>query len=178
MAGMPGTVWTVGHSTRPLDAFLGLLAAHGIERVADVRRHPGSRAYPHFDAGALAASLGAAGIDYQPFPELGGRRTPSPGSRNTAWRNASFRAYADHMETPEFRAGLARLADAAAERRPAVLCAEAVWWRCHRGLIADALKASGVEVVHLVDDGKAAVHPYTSAARIVDGRLSYRADDA
>lgn len=168
-------VWTVGHSSRPLDDFLALLRAHAVERVADVRRYAGSRAHPHFNPEPLAAALAGVGIGYLAFPDLGGRRAPAPGSRNTVWRNAAFRGYADYMETPEFRAALDRLVQAARERRTALLCSEAVWWRCHRSLIADALKAGGIRVLHIMAPAKAVEHPYTSAARVVDGELRYGA---
>jgi uncharacterized protein (DUF488 family) len=138
-----------------------------------VRRFPGSRLHPQFNSGALGQSLAAAGIEYRSAPELGGRRTPRRDSRNTAWRNASFRGYADYMETAEFRAALQGLLSDAAAGRTAVMCAEAVWWQCHRSLIADALKVRGVEVLHILDGPKLAEHPYTTAARVVDGQLDY-----
>lgn len=172
------TVWTIGHSTLKWDAFLDLLKAQGIEAVADVRRFAASRRYPHFNAEAMRRGLGDAGIEYASFPDLGGRRSPRPGSTNTAWRNASFRGYADYMATPEFQAALARLLELAAGRRTAIMCAEAVWWRCHRGLIADELKARGVEVLHIAAAGAPKPHPYTSAARIVEGRLTYSPEQA
>ncbi len=170
----PAELWTVGHSTLPPDGFLTLLAGHGIKAVADVRRFPASRRYPHFNAPALAASLAAAGIVYVPFPDLGGRRQPRADSPNTNWRNASFRGYADYMETEEFRTAADRLAAAAREQPTAVMCAEALWWRCHRALIADLFKASGTVVRHIMGPEKFEVHPYTAAARIEEGRLTYR----
>ncbi len=169
----PVTVWTVGHSTLPIEEFIPLLSANGITALADVRRFPGSRRHPQFGADALNAALGTARIRYEPFPPLGGRRDPRPDSTNLAWRNASFRGYADYMETPEFRTAIDRLLDMARTQRIGVMCAEAVWWRCHRGLIADYLKAAGHEVLHIGASGTPAPHPYTSAARIIDGRLSY-----
>jgi uncharacterized protein (DUF488 family) len=171
----PLVIWTVGHSSRPLAAFLALLKAESIEQVADVRRYAGSRAYPHFNSDQLAKSLRENGIKYCPFPELGGRRAPNPASINTVWRNSAFRGYADYVETTEFRAGLARLVQIATEGRTAILCAEAVWWRCHRSLIADALKAAGIRVFHIMNEGKPSEHPFTSAAQIVDGKLHYGA---
>ena len=173
MSGEGVTVWTVGHSTRSLGKFLELLVAHRIEALADVRRFPGSRKHPHFGQAALRESLREAGVEYVPLPELGGRRRPRPGSHNTVWRNESFRGYADYMETEDFRAGARRLLELARRKRTAVMCAEAVWWRCHRALIADYLKAAGVRVQHIEDGTKSEVHPYTSAARLKDGRLSY-----
>lgn len=170
------TVWAVGHSSYPAETFLALLLAHRIEVVADVRRFPGSRKHPHFGAKVLKDQLASAGIGYEGFPELGGRRTPRPDSHNTAWRNLSFRGYADYMETSEFRAGLARLLRLAEQRRVAIMCSEALWWQCHRALIADALKVIGVRVLHIASTGEALEHPFTSAARIRDGALGYEAD--
>jgi uncharacterized protein (DUF488 family) len=169
----PSLIWTIGHSTRPLEEFIGLLRAENIELLADVRRYPASRMHPHFNAEALRQSLTAAGLRYEAHPELGGRRSPRPGSANTRWRNASFRGYADYMETPAFEAALARLMADAAHARTAIMCAEAPWWRCHRALIADALKARGVEVLHIMGGKDPIVHPYTSAASVVDGKLYY-----
>ena len=170
-------LWTIGHSTRTIDVFIFLLEEHGVGLLADVRSLPGSRRYPQFNKEALADSLGKTGIRYEHFPELGGRRKAKPESKSTAWRNASFRGYADYMETEEFRKGVERLLDLAAGAGPtAIMCAEAVWWRCHRSLISDYLKARGIEVLHIMDAKKTEPHPYTSAARIVDGKLSYGAD--
>src|SRR5690606_22374292 len=143
---------------------------------ADVRRYPGSRAHPHFNPGQLDRSLAGIGIGYVHFPDLGGRRTPDPHSTNTVWRNLAFRGYADYMQTEEFAAGLARLVQAASDRRTAIMCSEAVWWRCHRALIADALKASNIRVLHIMERGKVIEHPYTSPARLVAGRLTYGLD--
>jgi uncharacterized protein (DUF488 family) len=168
------TVWTVGHSTRSGEEFGQILSAHGIEVLVDVRSFPGSRRYPQFNRAALSESLAGIGIEYRHEPRLGGRRTPRVDSHNTAWRNASFRAYADHMETDEFRKGVEDLLELAASARVAVMCAEALWWRCHRSLISDYLKASGHTVVHIVHQTKTEEHPFTSAARIVDGELTYR----
>jgi len=150
-----------------------MLRAHGIEAIADIRRFPGSRRHPHFGRDALRALLAAAGIEYHEFPDLGGRRTPRPDSHNTAWRNAAFRGYADYMETPEFGEAMQRLEQLATARRTAILCAEALWWRCHRALISDQLKAQGADVRHIADASRAAPHPFTKAAHIVDGRPSY-----
>jgi uncharacterized protein (DUF488 family) len=170
------TLWTIGHSTRAFDDFLALLHAHHIGLLADVRTHPGSRRFPHFNQDALAAALERDGLRYTHLPDLGGRRKPRKDSRNTAWRNDSFRGYADYMETPEFSAGLDRLIELAAETPTAIMCSEAVWWRCHRGLISDALKSRGHTVLHIEDAKQPKEHPYTSAAKIIDGRLSYAGD--
>lgn len=140
----------------------------------DVRSFPGSRRYPHFNQAPLAEELTAKGIEYHHLPNLGGRRKPRPDSQNTAWQNASFRAYADHMESTEFSEGIDHLLEIGREKRTAIMCAEAVWWSCHRSLISDYLKSNGVEVVHIVSAGRIQSHPYTAAARIVEGKLSYR----
>lgn len=170
-----GTLWTIGHSTRPWEVFVGMLDEAGIAALVDVRRFAGSRRNPQFSGETMARTLPVAGIDYVPMPELGGRRTPRKDSPNTAWRNASFRAYADYMATAEFAAARERLMALAGERPTAVMCAEAMWWQCHRGLIADDFKARGWTVLHLLAPGRTDEHPYTSAARIVDGRLDYSA---
>src|SRR5580765_7009374 len=130
-------VWTFGHSTRSLEDFLDALRSFEIKVLADVRSYPGSKRYPQFNKESLKASLTGAAIDYQHFPELGGRRRAKPDSLNMAWRNESFRGYADYMETEDFRRGITRLLDVARTNRAAVMCSEAVWWRCHRSLISD-----------------------------------------
>ncbi len=167
------TAWTIGHSTRSLADFLDGLRSQRIEGLADVRALPGSRRYPHFDQEELAPALGREGIAYEHFPDLGGRRKPQPDSRNLAWRNAAFRGFADYMETPEFARAMRRLATLASGQRSAIMCAEAVWWRCHRSLISDLLKAWGWTVIHIVDAKRRQYHHFTSAARLVDGVLSY-----
>jgi uncharacterized protein (DUF488 family) len=172
---MTESVWTIGHSTRPLEGFLDLLARNRIEAVADVRRYPASRRWPHFAKEPLAMALEDRGLVYLWFPELGGRRTPTPKSPNTAWRSAAFRGYADYMATEAFAEGLGRLVNLASGLRTVVMCAESLWWRCHRGLIADVLRWLDFEVVHILGLGSTASHPYTAAARIVGGRLSYSA---
>ena len=170
-------IWTIGHSTRAIVDFISLLEKNEIKSLADVRAWPGSKRYPQFNKDALVESLTAHGIRYEHFPELGGKRKTKPDSRNTAWRNASFRGYADYMETEQFQNGIERLLEIASEAgATAIMCAEAVWWRCHRSLIADYLKARGVEVLHILGANKVEPHPYTSAARIVNGELSYAAD--
>ncbi len=171
-------IWTIGHSTRGLEEFIAILRAHAIEKVADVRQLPGSGKFPHFNREILAPALAGAGIGYVHLPELGGRRKVLKDSQNTAWRLKSFRGYADYMETQAFAAGLERLVQLAGMERVAVMCAEAVWWRCHRSMIADALKAKGHEVIHLFDAAHTQIHPWTSAARIVNGKLSYRKEPA
>jgi uncharacterized protein (DUF488 family) len=173
LANQAESIWTIGHSTRSADEFNEILRAHGISALVDVRSFPGSRRYPQFNKPELAASLEAIGVLYIHNPRLGGRRRPDPNSKNSAWRNASFRAYADHMEGEEFKQGVEGLLEVASTRRTAIMCAEALWWRCHRSLIADFLKSKGFAVIHILDGKKTEVHPYTPAARIVEGRLSY-----
>jgi uncharacterized protein (DUF488 family) len=171
-------IWTIGHSTRKIDDFVSALKAHGIKLIADVRLLPGSKRYPQFNQDALTKSLSERRISYEHFPELGGRRKSKPDSRNSIWRNESFRGYADHIETKEFRNGIDRLNDLAEKIGPtAIMCAEAVWWRCHRALISDFLKARGIEIVHIMDAKKTEPHPFTSAAKIVNDVLSYADDE-
>lgn len=169
------TVYTIGHSNRGIDEFIGLLKSNGVDTLVDIRKLPGSNRYPHFNRDELAASLARAGISYVYLKELGGRRKPNKESKNTAWRNRSFRAYADHMETDEFRRGVEELLGYAAGGRVALMCSEAVWWRCHRALVADYLKSLGVTVCHIMSETTNRLHPYTSAARVVDNKLSYHA---
>jgi uncharacterized protein (DUF488 family) len=169
------TLWTIGHSTREWEVFTGMLREAGIEVLAAVRRFAGSRRNPQFSPLAMAPALAEAGIEYLPMPEFGGRRKPQPDSPNGAWRVAAFRAYADYMAEPEFALARERLARLAAGRRVAVMCAEAVWWRCHRRLIADDFTARGWEVVHLMAPGRSEVHALNPDARMVDGVLVYPA---
>jgi uncharacterized protein (DUF488 family) len=167
------TIWTVGHSTRTFEGFLLLLKDFDIELLADIRTFPGSKRYPHFNKEHLSKALLPEGIQYQHFPELGGRRKAKPDSQNTAWRHASFKGYADHMETEEFTSGIERLTREAARHRTAYMCSEAVWWRCHRSLVSDYLKVRGWNVIHILDVGKGEEHPYTSPAKVVQGKLFY-----
>ncbi len=178
MADKPLTIWTIGHSTLSVEDFIALLKSHKIGALADVRRFPGSRRHPQFGQQQLSESLAGEGIDYCHFPELGGRRLVRPDSPNTAWRNEAFRGYADYMMTDGFRAGIDRLLAMAQMKRTAIMCAEALWWRCHRALIADQLKATGKTVMHIIGPGKSQEHPFTTAARIAEGKLSYRAPEA
>jgi uncharacterized protein (DUF488 family) len=168
-----GTVFTVGHSTLPIEKFLTLLAAYCIEQVGDVRTVPRSRRNPQFNADALGASLATAGISYVPMRELGGLRKPRPDSPNAGWRNASFRGYADHMQTEEFGRGLERLVELASERRTAVMCAEAVPWRCHRSLVADALFVRGIAVVEILSETSYREHSLTPFARVAGTAVTY-----
>lgn len=198
-------IYTIGHSTRPFEEFAALLREHGIRRLADIRRFPGSRRYPHFSRDALERSLPERGIEYVHLPELGGRRKPAADSPNTALRNEQFRAYADHMAGEEFRAAVDALLGGVRPSRPhppnvspcgvddrprrpigtgetpalplegrtAVMCAEAVPWRCHRNLLADDLVRRGVEVVHIIGHGEAKRHAMSPLARVVGDRLVY-----
>src|SRR3984885_12686752 len=170
---MNSTVWTIGHSTRPLKTFLSLLEHHRIEAVADVRRFPASRRQPQYAQGRLGSALTEDSIAYHWIAALGGRRRPRPDSPNIAWRNLQFRGYADYIASKEFEAGLHELLEAAGQLRTTMMCAEAVWWRCHRALIAGVLCVRGVEVVHIIDETRTMTHPYTSPARIFEGRLTY-----
>lgn len=156
-AAPPGTIYTIGHSTRTIEQLMALLAEHGVRVLVDVRRFPGSRRHPQFGSAALAASLAEHGIQYVHAEALGGRRSGEAGaaSPNTTWRNDAFRAYADYMATAPFRAALARLMETGAERTTAIMCAEAVPWRCHRRLITDALLARGVPVADITGPGAA-----------------------
>jgi uncharacterized protein (DUF488 family) len=169
----PLTIWTIGHSNRTWQAFLELLAIHGVHCVVDVRRTPASRKHPHFNQASMEAALREAGLVYQSATELGGRRKPSADSPNTVWRNDAFRAYADFMATEEYRKARTSLLETAAQSPTAILCSEAVWWRCHRSLIADDLKAIGLRVLHVLGPGAAKEHPYTAAASVIEGKLVY-----
>jgi uncharacterized protein (DUF488 family) len=169
------TVYTVGHSTRTLDEFVSMLKAHGVAGVADVRRFPGSRRLPHFNAESLARALPELGMNYVPCPLLGGRRKPDPGSANTGWRNESFRAYADYMQTPPFLEGLEHLMATAGRTPLAMMCSEAVPWRCHRSLIGDALVVRGWAVLDVMSPTKATPHKLTPFARVEGTRVTYPA---
>src|SRR5918999_3302165 len=167
------TVWTIGHSSRPPEAFLDLLMHYQLQAVADVRRFPGSKRQPSYAQEPLRAALARREIEYAWLPALRGRRQPRADSPNTAWRNASFRGYADHMASAEFAGGMDELLVLASGHCTAIMCAEALWWRCHRALISDALCVAGIEVQHILDERHCAAHPFTSAARVVRGWLNY-----
>lgn len=167
-------ILTVGHSNHDERRFIELLHRGGVEAIADVRAQPHSRRNPHFNAGALAASLEAAGISYTGFGErLGGRREPVEGSPNDAWEDAAFRGYADHMKSRDFAAGLEGLEKLARSRHTAVMCAEGDWRLCHRRLIADALTLRGWRVVHVAPDGTTSGHELDERAVVEDGAITY-----
>lgn len=171
-----GTIYTIGHSTHSWAEFLEMLKSFDVKTLVDVRSLPGSTKFPQFNQDALIDSLTAAGITYHHFTDLGGRRKVRKDSKNTTWRNTSFRAYADYMETEDFENAADHLAELALESTTAYMCAEAVWWRCHRAMISDYLKAKGWIVLHIINAGKAQEHPYTSPAKIVNGEISYEGD--
>ena len=166
-------LYTIGHSTRALDEFVRLLQANNVDLVADVRTAPGSRWVPHFAKAALAAELPLVGIEYVHLPELGGLRKARSDSINTGWRNVSFRGFADYMQTDDFEAGLEHLMALADPHTAAIMCAEAVPWRCHRSLIADALTARGVEVLEIIGRGQPRLHSITSFACVRASRVFY-----
>lgn len=166
-------IWTVGHSTHTFEEFLALLDSFRIDTLVDVRRLPGSRKFPHFDKEFLEVNLPLHDIRYLHLEDLGGRRKTSKASLNTAWRLQSFRGYADYMETDAFQKAAEQLERVGGSSRTAFFCAEAVWWSCHRSLIADYLKFKGWTVLHIMGIGKAQEHPYTQPARIVGNQLVY-----
>jgi uncharacterized protein (DUF488 family) len=166
-------LFTIGHSNRALHQFIALLKEHGIERLLDIRTIPRSRHNPQFEGDALGEALAAAGIAYEHWPQLGGLRRPRRDSENTGWRNTSFRGYADYMQTPEFAAAIDALAARAARERLALMCAEAVPWRCHRSLVADAFAARAIEVQHVIGPGAARRHSLTPFAKVEGVRVTY-----
>jgi len=172
-AAWAGPVYTIGHSTRPFEEFVALLRDNGVAAIADVRRFAGSRRNPQYGRDVLPAALAAQGIAYRWLPGLGGRRRARPDSPNTAWRHEAFRGYADHMASDEFARGYRELLAYCAAQPSALMCAETLWWRCHRALVSDALVADGIEVIHILGPGKTARHVLRPPARLVDGRLTY-----
>jgi uncharacterized protein (DUF488 family) len=173
MPAMARTIFSVGHSNTSLEALFARLAPHAIAALADVRAYPASRRHPHFARESLAAACAARGIAYRWLPELGGRRTGHGDSPHVAWREPGFRAYADHMDTPAFRTALAELEAMARAAPTAVLCAEALWWQCHRRLIADALAVRGWEVRHIAAGGRVDAHALPDFARVAGDRIVY-----
>ena len=166
-------IFTIGHSTHPIEEFAHLLQAHGVEQLIDIRTVPRSRTNPQFNRDILPASLKDAGIGYLHMPALGGLRHARPDSPNTAWRNASFRGYADYMQTPEFTAAIDRLIELGNRKQVAIMCAEAVPWRCHRSLVADALSARGIPVEDILSAGRRQLHKLTPFAKVEGTRVWY-----
>jgi uncharacterized protein (DUF488 family) len=176
--GVSPLVLTIGHSTRPIEEFIGLLQAHAVRRVVDVRTMPASRHNPQFNKAALARSLAEAGLGYLHAPGLGGLRHTKPGSPNTGWRNASFRGYADYLGTPAFARSLEEVIDLARRERIALMCAEVVPWRCHRSLIADALLVRGIRTEEIVSVASRRPHTLTSFAHVHGTELTYPGEAA
>ncbi len=169
------TVWTIGHSTRTFEEFLALLRENDIRLLVDVRHFPTSARVPWTNKGTLAAALERTGIAYEHMVDLGGYRKVQPRSKNTGWRNESFRGYADYMGTPTFEAAVGRLLAIAKETRTAIMCSEAVPWRCHHGLLSDALVVHGAQVVHILSPGVTRNHTLTSFAKVHGARVTYPA---
>ena len=166
-------IFTIDHSTRPKEEFIGLLQAHGVEQLIDIRTVPRSRRNPQFNREALPEPLAAAGIDYLHMPSLGGLRHARPDSPNAAWQNASFRGYADYMQTPEFAAAIESLIELGSGKQTAIMCAEAVPWRCHRSLVGDALMARGIPVEDIMSATRRQAHKLTPFARVEGTRVWY-----
>ena len=177
LANIPTTVLTIGHSTRSIESFIEMLRAHGVKRLVDVRTIPRSRTNPQFNRESLADSLAEAGIGYTHVPELGGLRHARRDSLNTGWRNASFRGYADYMQTPEFEAAITALIEAAKREQITIMCAEAVPWRCHRSLIGDALTVRGIAVEDIMSATRTQPHELTSFAKVKRTQVTYPALD-
>lgn len=173
---MEKRIHTIGHSTHTIERFIDLLKSFGIRLLVDIRRYPGSRRYPHFNSAELAMSLEQNQIEYLHMEDLGGRRSPRPDSPNSGWRNASFRGYADYMQTDTFGRAVVALEELASKKSVAIMCSEAVWWSCHRALVSDYLKWQGWEVHHILATSKDQLHPFTSPARITEGQLTYRSE--
>jgi len=167
------TIYTIGHSTHSLEDFIEMLQSFGVKTLVDIRHFPGSRKFPHFNKENLAAELPKVGISYTHLEGLGGRRKVQKDSKNSRWRNDSFRGYADYMQTKDFERAAAKLEAIAMKQPTAYMCSEAVWWRCHRSMVSDYLKARGWTVLHIMAVGKAEEHPFTSPARVVGDRVFY-----
>jgi uncharacterized protein (DUF488 family) len=167
------TIWTIGHSTHTLEELVAMLNSFEIKLLADIRSFPGSRKFPQFNKENLEVSLPENGIQYVHLKKLGGRRKVNPASKNISWRHLAFRAYADYMETSDFKEGIEELEKIAKRQRTAYMCSEAVWWRCHRSMVSDYLKSKGWKVMHIMAIEKEEEHPYTSPAKIVNEQLSY-----
>jgi uncharacterized protein (DUF488 family) len=170
---MEKKIYTIGHSNHSMEEFISMLQSFGIKLLVDIRNYPGSKMFSHFNKEYLQAALRAVNISYLHLQELGGRRKPLSDSKNIAWRTAAFRGYADYMETPAFKTAIRQLQQLASKTCTAYMCAEALWWSCHRALVSDYLKYHGWKVVHITGPGKSEEHRYTSAARVINGQLSY-----
>ncbi len=166
-------IWTIGHSTHSFEEFILMLKSFQIEVIVDIRSYPGSKRFPHFNKDSLEVSLPENNIEYVHMKDLGGRRRTTADSHNTAWRLPAFRGYADYMETDAFKVAIKELENLGVKKRVAYMCAEAVWWSCHRSLVSDYLKNQGWNVTHIMAVGKGQEHPYTSPARIVNNELVY-----
>ncbi len=166
-------IYTIGHSTLTIAEFLLALECYGIKTLVDIRRFPGSRKYPQFNQENLETSLEEVGIKYVHLSDLGGRRKVIENSKNNSWRNASFKGYADYMETKEFENAALELEKLALCQNTAYMCAEGLWWRCHRSMVSDYLKAKGWQVLHIMATGKTQEHPYTAPAKIIGNKVSY-----
>ncbi|MBX2887725.1 MAG: DUF488 domain-containing protein [Ferruginibacter sp.] len=173
---LPHSIYTIGHSTHPMETFLAMLNSFNIQTVVDIRSLPGSRKFPQFDKENMEIILPENGIEYVHLLELGGRRKVKKNSHNTRWRNDSFKGYADYMETEDFKKAILHLENIATKRITVYMCAEAVWWRCHRSMVSDYLKAKGWDVLHIMTINKAEPHRYTQPARIIDGTVCYSDD--
>jgi uncharacterized protein (DUF488 family) len=177
LAAMDKVIYTIGHSTHPIGKFIAMLNSFSIDLVADIRAFPASRRFPYFNRDALEKSLGESSVHYVHMPGLGGRRKPAPNSQNSAWRVEGFRGYADYMETDAFVQHAAELEKLAESRHVAYMCAEAVWWSCHRALLSDYLQSRGWIVRHIMTENKSEPHRYSKPARIVNGKLTYHATE-
>ncbi|NLO71904.1 MAG: DUF488 domain-containing protein [Porphyromonadaceae bacterium] len=167
------TIWTIGHATHAAEEFTEMLQSFQIETLVDIRSLPGSNKFPQFNKENLKLTLPHSGIQYMHLVNLGGLRKTKKGSHNTGWRLASFRGYADYMETPEFFTAIHKLESIASKSRTAIMCAEVLWWRCHRSLVSDFLKLNGWKVMHIMAAGKASEHTYTKPAIITNNKLTY-----
>ncbi len=170
-------IWTIGHSTHPLDEFIAMLKSFQIQVVVDIRSFPGSRKFPQYNKEALEVSLPQHHLRYLHLKKLGGRRKVKPDSQNTSWHHPAFRGYADFMETEMFAEGISELEQIASTERTAYMCSEVLWWRCHRSMVSDYLKAKGWNVNHIMGVGKSTEHTYTQPARVVAGKLTYKIDE-
>lgn len=166
-------IYTIGHSTHSIEVFLSMLQSFDIKTIVDIRRFPGSRKFPQFNQENLKTALEKVGIHYIHLVDLGGRRKPNKDSKNTSWNNESFRGYADYMETDSFKSAIVKLENIAFEQTTASMCSEAVWWRCHRSMVSDYLKAKGWTVLHIMTISKAQEHKYTAPARTVNEKVFY-----